>query len=101
MTALCEEIARGAGVPVSPGFLEMTEPTIQQALEQSVAHGATRVVLLPYFLHPGMHVRRDLVAIVDDARASHPEVAFDVAEFLGAHPGITGILVEIARASIA
>ncbi len=101
MTALCADVARGAGVPVLPGFLEMTEPSIPQALEASVARGATRVVVLPYFLHPGMHVRRDLVAIVDAARAAHPNVTFDIAEFLGADPGITAILVAMARASIA
>jgi hypothetical protein len=43
-----------------------------------------------------MHVRRDLEAIAEAARADLG-VPIDVAEFLGAHPAIPGLLAEIAR----
>ena len=100
LAALAAQVAERLGSPVVPGFLEMTEPTIPAAIDAAVASGARRVVVLPYFLHPGMHVRRDLVEIVEAARARHPHVRFDFAEFLGSRPEIADILTTLARGTL-
>src|SRR5262245_15303688 len=47
-------------VIVEPSFLELAEPTIEQGGVTCVEQGAERVVLVPYFLSAGVHVRRDL-----------------------------------------
>ncbi len=78
-------------------YLEMAEPSIPQTIAAAVGEGATRIVLLPYFLHPGMHVRRDLVEIVDEARAQHPGVTFAMADFFGNRPEVATILAAAAR----
>jgi sirohydrochlorin ferrochelatase len=54
--------ARGWGryAIVEGCFLELAEPDIEQGAARCVAQGAERVVLLPYFLSAGVHVRRDL-----------------------------------------
>jgi sirohydrochlorin ferrochelatase len=86
---------------VRHAYLEMAEPSIPQAIAAAVAAGATDIVLLPYFLHPGMHVRRDLVEIVDEARAAHPAVAFTMADFFGNRPEMPTLLAAAARDAIA
>ncbi|BDE07189.1 hypothetical protein WPS_24650 [Vulcanimicrobium alpinum] len=100
LEALAAQVAARLGSPVVPGFLEMTEPTIPAAIDGAVAAGARRVVVLPYFLHPGMHVRRDLVEIVEAARARHPGVTFELSEFLGGRPEIADVLTSLARSAL-
>src|ERR1700736_5770457 len=51
---------RGDYPIVEASFLELAEPNIEQGTELCVAQGADCVVLLPYFLSAGIHVRRDL-----------------------------------------
>jgi sirohydrochlorin ferrochelatase len=57
-------------------------------------------VLVPYFLHPGMHVRRDLVEIIDAARLAYPGVQFDISDFFGSHPGVPDLLADLAQRAV-
>jgi sirohydrochlorin ferrochelatase len=93
---LARTLARDTGVPTFPGYLEMTEPTIPDALRTAAASGAGRIVVVPYFLSPGMHVRRDLTDIVAAARAEL-DVTIEISDFLGAHPEVPRLLAELAR----
>jgi sirohydrochlorin ferrochelatase len=93
---LARMLARDAGVRAFPGYLEMTEPTIPGALRAAASTGAHRIVVVPYFLSPGVHVRRDLTAIVVAARAELG-VTIEISDFLGAHPEVPRLLAELAR----
>jgi sirohydrochlorin ferrochelatase len=77
---------------VEPSYLELAAPTIDEAGRRCVDQGAGRVVLLPYFLSAGVHVRRDLQEHCRRLQAKFPTVKFVLAEPLGRHP----LLVEIA-----
>ena len=98
------ELARGLGerleLSVSAAYLEMAEPTIPAAIGASAQAGATRIVIVPFFLAPGMHVRRDLVAILESARREYG-IPIELADFFGSHPGIPQLLVDIAQAAVA
>lgn len=86
---------------VFPAFLELAEPTIQQAGADCVAAGAKIVVLAPYFLSAGRHAADDLEVFRTTLAASFPHVRFLLAAPLGPHPGLDAILVERARAALA
>jgi sirohydrochlorin ferrochelatase len=89
-------VERGHAV-VEAAFLELTEPTIEEGARLCVARGARRVILVPYFLSAGVHVRRDLA----DARArletTHPGVTFLLAEPLGRHPLLLDVVEQRTR----
>ncbi|WP_258868004.1 sirohydrochlorin chelatase [Alkalilimnicola ehrlichii] len=79
---------------VDAAFLELTSPTIDQAVDEAVAAGATQVVLYPYFLAAGRHVAEDIPAIVDRCRSRHPAVAIDLRPYLGASPALIELLIN-------
>ena len=95
---LCEAVAVAAcevaerGVEVRPAYLELTPPSIPDAIDRAVADGATTVRVLPHFLGPGNHVSVDIPAIVVDARARHAGVTIELVEHLGADPALVGLL---------
>ena len=88
--------SRGRFAVVQCAYLELTEPNILAGGELCVAAGATSVVMLPYFLSPGVHVRDDLTAARDELAARFPAVSFVLAEPLGRHPLLIDIVSERA-----
>ena len=82
---------------VEPAYLELSEPTIEMAGRRCVEHGAERVVLVPYFLSAGVHVRRDLSAHRERFEQEFPAVMWMLAEPIGRHPLMRTIVLERAR----
>jgi sirohydrochlorin ferrochelatase len=97
-TALSRRVADRLGVPVVPGFLELTEPTIAEAIETAIVGGADRVLVLPYFLHPGNHTAHDIPAIVDAAREHHPGVVIELLALFGADGRLGDLITDQVRA---
>ncbi len=82
---------------VVASFLELAEPDIAAGGVQCVEGGATRVVLVPYFLSAGVHVLRDLTEARAKLAARFPHVEFLLADPLGRHPLLAEIIVERVR----
>ena len=98
LLALANEL-RGSYAIVKASFLELGEPTIEGAGGRCVAEGAERVILLPYFLSAGVHVRRDLQEHRDKLAKEFAGVQFVLAEPLGRHPLLREIVLQRAHES--
>ena len=85
---------------VETAFLEMAEPDLREAVARLAARGADRIVVIPYFLTLGIHLRRDLPRIVEELAGVYQGVRIDVTEPLDGHPSLVGILLERARAAL-
>jgi len=82
---------------VHHAHMELAPPTIADAFDRCVADGATEIVVHPYFLGPGKHYRVDIPALVEEAAAKHPGVAWRVTDPLGLHPKILDVVIERSR----
>jgi sirohydrochlorin ferrochelatase len=82
---------------VEASFLELAEPSIEEGGARCVAAGAGQIIMLPYFLSAGVHVRRDLTALKERLASRFPGVMFRLAEPLGRHRGLLEIVEERAR----
>ena len=74
-------------------FLEINSPSIPEGIDISAENGADKIILVPYFLHLGNHVQKDLPDFLKNARQRHPHVLI----LLGPHLGFHEKLVEIAE----
>lgn len=89
---------RAHGWPiVEASFLELAEPDIAEAGARCVQQGAERVILVPYFLSAGVHVRRDLAQARAKLAQRFPSVDFRLAEPLGQHPLLLEVVTERIR----
>lgn len=59
------------------------DPAWVAPFERIVAHGARHVRVVPLFLGVGGHVRKDVPALVERARARHPGIEIEVTASLG------------------
>jgi sirohydrochlorin ferrochelatase len=88
---------RRRGHVVVESFLELAEPDIDEGASRCVGQGVGRVVLVPYFLAAGVHVRRDLAAARDRLARRYPKVEFRLAEPLGRHPLLLEVVAQRAE----
>ncbi len=82
---------------VKGAYLQFSEPGIEAAIEQSVAEGAKRIIMHPFFLNAGMHVTKDIPELIAEAKLRHPGVEFIFTEPLGLHEK----LIEVVKERIA
>ncbi|MBI3805406.1 MAG: sirohydrochlorin chelatase [Nitrospirae bacterium] len=86
-----------SGFPrVKAGYLELTAPSISEAIDAAVAEGAKRIWTYPLFLFPGRHMLNDLPRLLTEARGRHREVPIHFGEAMHRHPK----LLELARLRI-
>jgi sirohydrochlorin ferrochelatase len=101
LNVLADELRQtGHYALVEVSFLELAEPTIDAAGRRCVAQGANRVILLPYFLSAGVHVRRDLQDHRDRLAKAFPGTDFVLAQPLGRHPLIREIVLQRAQEAV-
>lgn len=78
-------------------YLEIAAPSIPEAISSLVDSGHRRVIVIPWFLNTGRHSAQDIPAIVESARRAHPQTEIAITRAVGLHPGIVGLLADIAK----
>jgi len=79
---------------VMPAFFSMTSPTIEEQVKKLADRGTKKVRLMPYFLHDGQHVTRDIPEQIEKCREKFPDIEFELMSTLKGEPRIEDVLVE-------
>jgi len=97
MQAVAERVAAlQPRVPVACAYLELSTPSLADAVAELVNKGASQVRVVPMFLGVGKHVREDLPVMLQALRDAHPEVVFEPLSAVGEHPDLLDLLAQIA-----
>ncbi|MDA1053322.1 MAG: sirohydrochlorin chelatase [Planctomycetota bacterium] len=81
-------------VAVEPGFLELAEPSIGEALERLVARDVREIIVVPLLLFAAGHAKQDIPNSVAIAAARFPHLKIRQAEPLGCHENILAASAE-------
>ena len=79
---------------VEPAHMELAEPTIEQAVDRCVSAGADRILMVPFFLLPGRHWRRDIPELTKLACERHPGLTYLVTAPLGNSQQVVDALID-------
>ena len=79
---------------VDYAFLELASPSIPEGVAQCVKAGASEVLVLPYFLSAGKHIRDDIPSEI--AKCKHPGVVIRVCDYVGDAKGMIELLAQLA-----
>lgn len=80
-------------------FLELAQPSIEDAVDALVAKGAQQIVVLPYFLSAGRHVHEDIPAIIAEKQKQHGNVELQMAPYLGEASELVDVLIGLSQQS--
>ncbi len=97
---LADLVREASESPVEPGFIELAEPTVPQAIERAAALGSSDVVVLPFILFAAGHVKSDIPLHVQAARKRHAGVRFTQGTPIGLHPKVLEILDDRVREAL-
>ena len=86
---------------VELAFLEMMEPSLEQAIASLVAAGATEVVVVPVFFGQGGHLRNDFPVLLSACQEKYPKIALSATPAVGEDLAVLQAIVDFgARALI-
>lgn len=83
--------AKLAPEPVELGFLELAEPTIDEAVARLAARGVRQVIFVPLILLEAAHAKRDIPEAVAAAVQRHAGMTALRAGHLGLEPSLLGL----------
>lgn len=78
-------------------FLELDCPDIEQGIGEAVANDPKVILMMPYFLHKGTHIKTDVVKAVNDALEKHNFKSAFMARHLGVDVKLVDLVVERAK----
>ena len=79
---------------VRAAFLDCAHPNLGEAITEAVEAGSSRIIVIPYFLTMGIHLRRDLPNLIAPEKERFPDVAIEVGQSLEGHPRMSSIILE-------
>jgi sirohydrochlorin cobaltochelatase len=88
--------ARHPEITVRFAYLELAEPFFIYELEKA-AQAFKIVRILPLFLFPGSHLKKDIPEIIKNVQAKNPQTQFQLAPSLGTSP----VMAELILARLA
>ena len=101
MQAVRAELLRlQPGLPCICAYLEISPPSLPEAVDQLVRQGCSQITVLPLFLGTGRHAREDLPQLLETARAAHPGLALKSATPVGEDARVVALLAQIAQEEI-
>jgi sirohydrochlorin cobaltochelatase len=81
---------------VELGFLELTRPGLDEAIESLVGKGVTEISVVPIFIGPGRHVLKDLPQIAANAMDRHPTLEITLASPVGEAQEVIDAMAKFA-----
>lgn len=76
------------------GFLELANPTIEQAFRNCIAKGATKIIAVPVLLLSAGHAKHDIPSELVRLKQLFPETEVRLGSPIGVHPAISELLIE-------
>lgn len=75
-------------------YLELAEPSLPEAIDNSVKIGALNITVFPYFLNSGSHVTQDIPEIIKTAKDKYPGCIFNITACIGMLEDMPKLILE-------
>lgn len=78
-------------------FLELTTPTISDAVTETIIEGATEIMIVPVLLFAAAHYKRDIPLEIAKMKNQYPHISFSVVQPFSTHPHMVKLVVKRIR----
>ena len=80
--------------PVELAFLEMMQPSLEEAMSSLVGGGATQITVVPVFFGQGGHLRNDFPVLLEECRGKFPNVTLSATPAVGEDLAVLQAIVD-------
>ena len=88
-----------SGTPVELAFLEMMQPSLDEAVAGLSSQGADEIIVVPVFFGQGGHLRNDFPVLLEECKAKYPAVQLRSTPAVGEDLAVLQAIVDFgARA---
>ena len=88
------------GTPVQLAFLEMMQPSLQEAVTSLAGKGATEIVVLPVFFGQGGHLRNDFPVLLSACQDNFPEIKLSATPAVGEDEAVLQAIIEFSARAL-
>ena len=86
---------------VELAFLEMMQPSLEEAVVSLAASGASEIVVVPVFFGQGGHLRNDFPILLASCQEKYPQIALSTTPAVGEDETVLQAIIDFgARALI-
>lgn len=88
---------RAEGLRVELAYLEIMKPSLDDAARALEEEGVKSAIVVPLFLGPGKHLRRELPEALAALERNYPRMSFRVTPALGDEPEVLSAITAWVR----
>ena len=89
-----------ANVPVEIAFLEMMQPSLDEAVASLSHAGATKITVVPVFFGQGGHLRNDFPVLLEACREKFPQIDLSATPAVGEDLAVLQAIVDFGARAI-
>jgi hypothetical protein len=78
-------------------FLELEPPNIEEGFKDCLVSNPESVFVIPYFLHKGIHIQKDILIDLDKASKKYNFTNIFISEHIGVDSLIIDLVVSLAK----
>ena len=87
-------------VLVELAFLELMQPSLEEAIASHVASGATKVIVVPVFFGQGGHLRNDFPLLFSACQEKFPDIQLSVTPAVGEDKSVLQAIIEFSARNL-
>ena len=89
-----------ASIPVELAFLEMMQPSLEEAVANLHTGGATQITVVPVFFGQGGHLRNDFPVLLQSCQAKFPQIGLSATNAVGEDLAVLQAIVDFAAKAL-
>ncbi len=78
-------------------FLELEPPNIEEGYKQCLALNPDTIIVIPYFLHKGIHIQKDILIDLDKAQNKFGFRNLSITTHIGVDNSVVDLVISLAK----
>lgn len=95
-----DQIDKAFEIPVRLASLQFNNPTFKETIDELVSVGVKRIIVMPFFIYSGIHVREDIPKAINEVEKEYDDLEIVLTGHLGADPSIIGVVKDRIESQI-
>lgn len=85
---------------VKGAAMEFASPALEEVAAGLAEDGIEEIIIVPLFIYPGVHIQRDIPAMIDRLTEKYPKIRFVQGSHIGADEKLAEIMADRVQQAV-